>query len=345
MRIGQRFAAAGAAVIMACGLGLAGCSGDGGDAADATAAVEAEEGAFPVTIEHVFGETTIEEAPTRIAAIGESDVDPLLALGITPVWVRGWTDEGPNEWQQPLVDGDPLWFNHEEEMDFESIAAQNPDLIIAQYADLEPDQYEKLSDIAPVVAYAEETGGYQQSWQETTRIIGKAVGKPAAAEKLVTDLEDRIAKVAEDHPNWAGKEAVVIVPDQEELIAYPEGDVSNRMLHDFGFVYPDEVAALGDGTTNVFISMEQAGLVDHDMVVWECWENCTLEGEGREAGALVISEHPILGNLEVVTGGRSFVTGDHIDDGMHYALMWNTVLSIDHFLDTYVAVIEETIGT
>ncbi|MDO5730557.1 iron-siderophore ABC transporter substrate-binding protein [Corynebacterium sphenisci] len=343
MRIGKRIAAVGATIVMACGLGLAGCSGDGGDTADATAAVEVEEGAFPVTIEHVFGETTIEEAPTRVAALGETDVDPLLALGVTPVWVRGWTDEGPNEWQQPLVDGDPLWFN-EEETDFESIAAQNPDLIIAQYADLEPGQYEKLSDIAPVVAYAEETGGYNQSWQDTTRTIGKAVGKPKAAEKLVTDLEQRIAQVAEEHPDWAGKEALVVRPDLEELVAYTEDDVSNRLLSDFGFEFPAEVEALGDGTESIYMSWERANLIDRDLVVWECFD-CTLSGDAPDPEGKVITDDPILGKLKVVSEGRSFAINDVLDEDEHTAMMWSTVLSIDHFLDAYVAAIEETIGT
>ena len=31
--------------------------------------------AFPVTIEHAFGETTIEEEPTRVATLGWSDQD------------------------------------------------------------------------------------------------------------------------------------------------------------------------------------------------------------------------------------------------------------------------------
>ncbi|MDO5730562.1 hypothetical protein [Corynebacterium sphenisci] len=93
MRIGRRIAAAGAAIALACGLGLSGCS------------AEVEEGAFPVTIEHAFGETTIEEAPQRVVALGHSDVDPLLALGVTPVWVRAWTSEGPLPWQEPLIGG------------------------------------------------------------------------------------------------------------------------------------------------------------------------------------------------------------------------------------------------
>ena len=35
--------------------------------------------AFPVTIEHKFGSTTISEEPQRVVSIGFSEQDPLLA--------------------------------------------------------------------------------------------------------------------------------------------------------------------------------------------------------------------------------------------------------------------------
>ena len=49
-----------------------------------------EEAAFPVTIKHKYGETTIESAPKRVVCIGYTDQDALLALGIVPVGVTYW---------------------------------------------------------------------------------------------------------------------------------------------------------------------------------------------------------------------------------------------------------------
>ena len=42
-------------------------------------------GDFPVTIEHAFGETTIESEPERVATVAWSNHEVPLALGIVPV--------------------------------------------------------------------------------------------------------------------------------------------------------------------------------------------------------------------------------------------------------------------
>jgi ABC-type Fe3+-hydroxamate transport system substrate-binding protein len=43
---------------------------------------------FPVSIEHKFGTTTVEQPPERVVTVGVNDQDFALALGVTPVGVR-----------------------------------------------------------------------------------------------------------------------------------------------------------------------------------------------------------------------------------------------------------------
>ena len=63
---------------------------------------QADADAFPVTIEHAFGETTIEEEPTRVATLGWTDQDHALALGVVPVGATkltwGGNDAGSSDW-------------------------------------------------------------------------------------------------------------------------------------------------------------------------------------------------------------------------------------------------------
>ena len=67
--------------------------------------------AFPVTIEHKYGETTIDAEPQRVVSIGFAEHDGLLALGVIPVGVRDWYGEQPfATWiwaQDELGDAEP----------------------------------------------------------------------------------------------------------------------------------------------------------------------------------------------------------------------------------------------
>lgn len=61
-----------------------GATTDGSGTTGAAAAGE-DTGSFPVTVEHAFGETTIEADPQRVVTIGWTDHEVMAALGEVPV--------------------------------------------------------------------------------------------------------------------------------------------------------------------------------------------------------------------------------------------------------------------
>ena len=71
---------------------LAACGDDGSSSGSSSKGSEApaEESAFPVTIKHKYGDTTIEKAPERVVCIGLTDQDALMALGVVPVGITYW---------------------------------------------------------------------------------------------------------------------------------------------------------------------------------------------------------------------------------------------------------------
>jgi len=81
------------------------------DTAEPSAETIADAAAFPVTIPHKFGSTTIEAEPERVVSIGYNEHDFLLALGVIPVALRDWYGEQPNSvwpWaQDELGDATP----------------------------------------------------------------------------------------------------------------------------------------------------------------------------------------------------------------------------------------------
>src|SRR3954462_2413826 len=97
-----RIVAAAAALLL-----LAGCGST--EEPDSTAARTGADGdAFPVSIEHTFGETTIEERPERIVVLGWSAQDTVYALGLTPVgmpsYPYGGGDDGVLPWNDQYFD-------------------------------------------------------------------------------------------------------------------------------------------------------------------------------------------------------------------------------------------------
>ena len=77
-----------APLLAACGDDAAPTSGSDTGGNGETAA--AEENAFPATLTHKYGETTVEKAPARVVCVGLTDQDALIALGVAPVAISYW---------------------------------------------------------------------------------------------------------------------------------------------------------------------------------------------------------------------------------------------------------------
>ena len=70
---------------------LAACS----SSTDAATTESESDSGFPVTIEHAYGETVIEQKPERVATVAWSNHEVPLALGVVPVGMSKatWGDD------------------------------------------------------------------------------------------------------------------------------------------------------------------------------------------------------------------------------------------------------------
>ncbi|OFQ47158.1 ABC transporter substrate-binding protein [Corynebacterium sp. HMSC076D02] len=110
-----------------------------------SSADNANSAAFPVTIEHAFGETTIEKAPERVATVGWANHEVPLALGVAPVGMSKstWGDDNGNgimpwteEKLKELGAETPTLFDETDGIPFEQVADTQPDVILASYSGL-----------------------------------------------------------------------------------------------------------------------------------------------------------------------------------------------------------------
>ncbi|WP_300007737.1 ABC transporter substrate-binding protein [Pseudonocardia sp.] len=249
--------AAAAAVLL-----LAACGGP----APTSASAPAGEPGFPVTIEHAFGSTTIPAAPSRIVALSFEE-DVLSRIGLTTVGhLDNLVEPGvPYAWQVGEVDlstsralGDPGGA-----IGLEEVAALDPDLILAtNYFALE-DVYEGLSAIAPTVGFR--TGWGEASWQDTARVIGQAVGREAAVEEQVAEVEAYVDALAAELPGLQGRTFSSVYNYEPGMFAVdtnPQGHTA-RLLGELGMSLSPRIVA---EVENRSLSAERIGLIDADLV-------------------------------------------------------------------------------
>ena len=300
----------------------------------ATTTAEEDQSAFPVTIDHKFGSTTIAEEPQRIVSIGFSEQDPLLAVGVTPIAVRYLYGDAENaifpwaidesEGVQPQVLNMPYG-----NLNYEVILALAPDLISADESGITQEEYDNLSQIAPTIAQNDSYVDFGMPWQETTRLIGKALGRSEQAEAAVADVESSLAQVRTTYPQFQGTTVSVAYKTAETYGYYTGQDGRGRFFTDLVFVVPDEQDDLAGDSFYYYLSEERVDVLDTDLLVFLALQ--FYEG-GSEVAREIISSDPLLSQLEVVIDDRVFFVSDEYDD----ALQFSTVLSLQFLLENMV---------
>src|SRR6478752_6976276 len=257
---------------------LAACGSDGSDSGSASkpsGSSAPEESAFPVTIKHKYGETTIEKAPERVVCIGLTDQDTLMALGTVPVGVTYWFGDeklqGVYPWAQEYL-GDaelPTVLKDTNGVELEKVAALAPDLIIGQYAGLTEQDYKKLDAMGvPVVAQSGDHTDYGTPWDQAALTLGTAIGRPKAAQELIDSVKKRISDEAAAHPEFKGQTSAVVTP-YEGLFIYGPEDPRSRMLVDLGFTLHPVITDADDSEFGISLSAENTtDLGDIGVAVW-----------------------------------------------------------------------------
>ena len=295
--------------------GLTACSTGSTDATDAgaepTAATTAEADAFPVTVEHAFGETTIEAEPTRVATLGWTDHDHALALGVVPVGATkitwGGNEGGSTDWFDAAVEEAgaeaPVRYDDADGAPIDEVAELAPDLILATNSGITEAEYTKLSKIAPVVAYPETP--WTTNWQDSLELVGTALGRTAQAEEVKAEMEATIEQARADNPELQGAELIygyLAATDLSTIGMYAPADPRVSILRDFGMVDAPVVAdAIKPGEFYGTVSAEQASELDSDVFI--TWV------ESAES-VDVIAEDKLLSQIPAVADGNWYAETD-----------------------------------
>jgi iron complex transport system substrate-binding protein len=213
----------------------------------------AEEVTYPITIKHAYGETVITKKPVRVATVNFANQEVPLALGVVPVgFARATFGDDDKDGVLPWVAArlkelgaeTPVLFNEGDGLDFEAVAATQPDVILASHSGFSRKDYETLSQIAPVVAFPE--APWSTEWRDMIRLNSAAMGMAAEGRALIEKLEAEIAAATAAYPELKGKTAMFITHlnarDLSKISFYSANDTRVKFFADLGLATPKSVA-------------------------------------------------------------------------------------------------------
>lgn len=285
---------------------FAGGNREAEEARETAAAGGAEEAYYPIAIEHALGTTVISEKPERIAAVSWANHEVPLALGVVPVGFASvsWGDEdgdGLHSWVSERLDElgaeVPVLFDEGDGIDFEAVAATNPDVILAAYSGLSQEDYDLLSEIAPVAAYPE--AAWATNWRDTIMMNSIAMGLASEGEELIRRMEAKIKTTVAAYPQIVGRGAMFInhidATDLSTVNFYAASDQRVQFLEDLGMVTPRSVReASREGAFSGSVSAERIDQFDDVDII--------ITYEGQEV-IDAMNADPLISRMPAVKAG------------------------------------------
>jgi iron complex transport system substrate-binding protein len=287
---------------------------------------------FPVTVDHAFGQTTIEARPTRIVTLSWMNQEAMIALGEKPVAIQfqGWggDEQGYLPWikEAYAAAGEtlPPTINTTDGIPFEEILAYEPDLIFAAYSGFEETDYQRLSAIAPTVAYEE--AKFTGTWQHVVETAGLVLGESAKAASVIEETNIKLASYPAEYPLIAGKTFVFSGgnSDGSTIGLYIPADPRVGLMTDIGLVPAPALYELPTDTFSQPYSLEQLDTLDADVYIG--WFN-------DQAGVDAVLGNEMFARWAPVAEGR-FVPV--IDRASVMAISAPSPLSIPWMMDRFV---------
>lgn len=294
---------------------------------DTSSASPVEDGAFPVTLTHAFGDTVIDQEPTRVLALDTAAADTAIALGVTPISMQrnDWAgdEDGFLPWTRTELDrtGQTLpttaaYYSEDGGLLFEQILSVAPDLILAPYSGFSEQDYERLSEIAPTLPY--DSAPYQpSSWQNLATDVGTALGRPARTAELVRSAEDTLARTKSEHPEFSGVTFAFgsyLREGETNVGIYKPGDPRVQFVENLGLtVAPDVVTGAEEAGGSSFtysVSLEELDRLDTDLFLG--WASDQAEVDATTSQTL-------FANWPVIAAGKDlWITDNRLTSATMY---------------------------
>jgi iron complex transport system substrate-binding protein len=245
-----------------------------------------------------------------------------------PLQEYGGDEDGVLPWIAEELDAlgaeTPTVLPNGDEVPFEAIAAAQPDVILANYSGITQEDYDKLTAIAPTVAYPGEA--WTTPWRDVVTTVGQALGRAEEAADLVAETDRTIADAAAGHPELQGRTVAAVWDTAGTFYVYEEADSRVEFLTDLGLTVAPSVGQLSTGESTFYytLSYERVSELTSDILL-------SYASTQEEADAF--AAQPYAQTMEQVTGGHHATL---VGDELIAAVSPPTVLSLTWGLDAYL---------
>lgn len=227
------------------------------------------------SVDTMFGTIDIPqpEGELRVVALGWSDAEMALSLGVQPVAVFDWQgfgaeNNGVGPWAADLFDTAPEIIERgNESLNYEQIELLAPDVILNVRSGNDQQEWQRLSEIAPTVYAPAGTAAFATTWDVQVDVISQALGKGQAGANLAEELRGQIDAAAAANPDFADKTISSVAKFGDAYGAYLAGDGRFDLLSQLGFTQAPGVAQLEPAGFFANASVEQVPLLDADVVL------------------------------------------------------------------------------
>ncbi|WP_141501556.1 AraC family transcriptional regulator [Paenibacillus luteus] len=185
-------------------------------------------------VKTVLGDVEIPAEPKSIVSIGLEDM--LLSLEAPLVQAGG--NEGDYLYEKLKEKKIPV-ITSSSTPNFEAILAAKPDLIIIINGYVDQAGYEKLSEIAPTLAYD------RDSWKASIVEIGKALNREEKANAIIQAYDDKLKQAREKIIQTVGSDktvALIRTSEKEADLFFPSFPYGGVLYNDLGVTPSASVA-------------------------------------------------------------------------------------------------------
>lgn len=314
--------------------GLVGCgSNTQPQSQSATSQTAAESSYSPVTIEHMYGSTTVQKLPQKIVCLGWGSTDALLSLGVIPYamnrqetnvdgkmvifpWIQDelkklGASEGSESYPKLLSDkdGQPI----------QEVASFQPDLICAKISGITQEEYDQLSKIAPVIA---PMIAWQDGWEPTLDAYAQVLKLEEKAAAVKDSIKNLLQDMIKKHPEWNGKTyATGCIPAAGKWSAYSPKDNRSVMFKNLGFTLVPAVKQAFEKESQFYLDWpsERLGEINPD-VMWS-W---VIDQKTFES----LAKDPVMSQMPAIKEGHAILAPYDTDMPYVSAVSNTSALSI-----------------